>query len=90
MSSCKDFLVLLDETVFEHALRLVQLQLGDLVLLAAVEVRLRLQQPIDRARHVAQVELVEELARGRTQLGFYQDRLEDAVERVDTVVGYAR
>lgn len=56
--------------------------------LAGVELLLGHEQPLDDAGDVAQVELVEELARGRTEFGLDEDLLEDAVERFDAALGH--
>ena len=65
----EDVLVLGEEEVLEDALGLVQPALGDVSGLAAVELGPRHQQTLGDTRHVAQVELVEEFARSRTELG---------------------
>ena len=68
-----DLIVLCEETVFEHALALVQPALGNLVRLSTLEIRFVHKQALDDARHVSEVELVEEFSGGRTHFYFNQD-----------------
>jgi len=67
----------------------VEPEFGDFMRRTNLEILLSHQETLDDTRHVTEVELLEEFSRCRTELGFDEDLLEDAVESFDTTISHA-